>query len=321
MLETDCSISAGLGRPSKAKAKMNHLVACPVCASQTFGGRIAFRRTVQRAGGTLECQFAECGVCRHVFLNPQPTLSELEGFYDADYHVFSDQPKSAEWVASLLNDRFDGKRLNHASFVRGGKFLDVGCGLGDMVAAMQSAGMDAIGVDPSSIAIESGKRYGRDLRCGTLDQHRFAEASFDSISMYHSLEHNPDPVATLAEAARILKRGAALMVSVPNFQALAHAWFGPQWRHLDPPYHLQHFCAQSLELAGKRVGLLLRQMQTESFVDHMEAEFARWARRRLLVPQRLSLRVRVFRPVAKHLFATAKAANRGDALIAHFERV
>lgn len=298
---------------------MRLLGSCPVCESPTTGARIAFCRSVQRGATCLECQFVECTQCSHAFLNPQPTAEELKPFYDGGYHVFSDQPRSAEWVTSLLHDRFDGKRLNHASFVRGGKFLDVGCGLGDMVAAMQSAGMEAIGVDPSAIATAIGRRHGRDLRCGTLGQHGFSNNTFDSVSMYHSLEHNPDPVSTLTEAARILKNDGVLMVTVPNFHALTHSWFGPLWRHLDPPYHLQQFSARSLERAGRQAGLRLLQMQTESFVDHIEAEFARWARRRILVPQRLSLGLKIFHPAAKYLYKKALAADCGDALIAHFE--
>jgi SAM-dependent methyltransferase len=255
-----------------------------------------------------------------VYIDPQPTLAELEPFYSAEYHVFNDEVKSDESIAALVRDRFDGERLNHAAFVRGGKFLDVGCGLGDMVAAMRTAGMDATGVDPSPIAVGIGQRCGRDLRCGTLAEQGFSEESFDSISMIHSLEHNQDPVATLVEAARILKRDGVLMVAVPNFRALAHERFGDQWTHLDPPVHLHQFSTSSLEWAGKRAGLNLGQMQTESFVDHMEAEYAKWARRRLFIPQRISLRTRLFRRAAQNLFKRAVATNRGDAMIAHFGR-
>src|SRR6267143_1110531 len=46
-------------------------------------------------------------------------------------------------IDRLVATRFDGVLLNHASLVAGGEFLDVGCGLGDMVAAMQRAGMNA----------------------------------------------------------------------------------------------------------------------------------------------------------------------------------
>jgi SAM-dependent methyltransferase len=278
------------------------------------------RRTVRRGGATLACVFVSCSVCGHVFLNPQPTSDELNAFYDGDYHVFRDEPRSDVWVSSLLSERFDGARLNHAHVVKGGAYLDVGCGLGDMVAAARAVGMDAIGVDLSPIAVSIGRRQGRDLREGSIEAQGFSSDSFDSITMYHSLEHTPDPRATLLECARILKPGAVLMVAVPNFESLAHAVFGGTWLHLDPPYHLQQFSSRSLTRLGEAVGLTLTELQTESFVDHMEGEFARWARRCLMMPQRLSNKLRIFRPLARLLYHQAVKADRGDALIAHFHK-
>jgi len=299
---------------------MHLLKECPVCASSTGRQTIVLRRRVQHDGIELDCDFVQCYECDHVFLNPQPTPEELKGFYNSEYHVFSVEPRSAAWVEALLRDRLHGDRLNHARLVQGGRYLDVGCGLGDMVAAMQAAGMDAMGVDPSPIAVAIGNKNDRNLRHGMLHELQLPGESFDSITMYHSLEHGPVPVETLTECKRILKQDGILMVAVPNFLSYAHEWFWSGWTHLDPPYHLQHFCADSLKLAGQRAGLVLRELQTESFVNHIESEFTHWARRHLFLPQRLTLKLRLFRPLARHLYARAVALNRGDALIAHFAR-
>ena len=298
---------------------MRDLENCPVCENQREQ-RIILRRRVHHAGGALDCEFAQCGDCDHVFLNPQPAPEELDRFYDNEYHVFKDEPKSPEWILNLLSERLHGDKLNHAHLLRGGRYLDVGCGLGDMVAAMQAAGMDAIGVDPSPIAVAVGRKHGRDLHQGLLHELQFSSASYDSITMYHSLEHDPVPVTTLIECGRLLKPHGILMVAVPNFEALAHERFMSEWSHLDPPYHLQHFCKRSLTLAGERAGLDLRAMQTESFVEHMESEYAGWARRHLLFPRQLSLKLGFFRPLARRLHSKSVALDRGDALVAHFAR-
>lgn len=299
---------------------MNQLANCPVCTAPVHGEQIVLRRTVQRGALRLECAFETCPSCQHVFLNPQPSADELATFYDADYHVFASAPASGDWVAALVRDRFDGVRLNHAQVVPGGTYLDVGCGLGDMVAAAEAVGMRAMGVDLSPIAVDIGRRFGRDLRRGALAEHAFADEAFDSISMYHSLEHMPEPQLIVRECARILKPGATLMVAVPNFGSLSHRVFGGDWRHLDPPYHLQQFVSQSLRQVGEAAGLVLRELKSESFAAHVEDEFALWARRHLLIPQRLSLRLHVFAPAAKLLCRRAESEDRGDALIAHFEK-
>src|SRR5438445_7045203 len=62
-------------------------------------------------------------------------------------------------IDRLVATRFDGVLLNHALLVAGGEFLDVGCGLGDMVAAMQRAGMNARGIDQSPARWRSLSRW------------------------------------------------------------------------------------------------------------------------------------------------------------------
>jgi SAM-dependent methyltransferase len=129
------------------------------------------------------------------------------------------------------------------------------------------------------------------------DQH-YPDASFDAVTLNHVIEHVPDPIQTLRECARILKKDGRLVILTPNSSSLGHRVFKQDWRGLEPPRHLHLFSMQSmrrtLELAGFRKvtlrpqiafsviyeSVLLRQGQTGVFPP-LRRFWAAWAFARL----------------------------------------
>ncbi len=144
-----------------------------------------------------------------------------------------------------------------------GKVLDVGCGDGKYLNRMHSLGWEVDGVDFDAKAIASAKtRYGLQLRQGSLQEQRFADGSFDAVTMSHSIEHVPDPVAQFAEAARIVKSGGRVVVTTPNSHGLGHQRFGDCWLGLDPPRHVHVFNLNSLRACAEKAGLKVLQALT-----------------------------------------------------------
>ena len=294
------------------------MIECPACGGTTATAEEILRTPVSAGEVDLRCALVRCSDCRHVYLNPQPEARELTPFYDGSYHVFDNDPKTPDEIDRLLASQFDGARLNHTAFVPNGRFLDVGCGLGDMVALMQRAGMDARGIDPSPRAVEIAREAGRNVELGYLLDRRYPDAEFDSISMYHSLEHTPQPLAVLRECARILRPGGELTIAVPNIEALNARLFGRQWNHLSLPHHLQHFTKRTLVLVAERSGLSCTGIVTESLVWSVEGDLCRWFSHNLRFPYRISERLHLFQPAARYLVRRAERADQGDAIVAHF---
>jgi SAM-dependent methyltransferase len=73
-----------------------------------------------------------------------------------------------------------------------------------------------------------------------------SDGSFDAVTMWHSLEHVPDPVATLALARRMLRPGGVLYASVPNLDSLQADFGENRWCYLDIPHHVTHFTPEGL---------------------------------------------------------------------------
>lgn len=99
----------------------------------------------------------------------------------------------------------------------GGRALDVGCGVGQVVGGLTTAGVEAYGVDVSQPNIERAQKISP--RCQLYDGKRlpFASGYFASVGAINVLEHVEEPENFIAELARVTEPGGRVIISSPNF--------------------------------------------------------------------------------------------------------
>jgi SAM-dependent methyltransferase len=96
------------------------------------------------------------------------------------------------------------------------RYLEVGCGPGEMAARVQTdIGAAVVAVDISPRMVELARGLGVDARVGDVQELPFADASFDCAVAAWMLYHVPDLDRGLAELARVLDPRGRL-VSVTN---------------------------------------------------------------------------------------------------------
>lgn len=107
------------------------------------------------------------------------------------------------------------------------KYLDIGCGEGNLVFRMLDKTNFAYGMDIAGTRIQKAGNCIKKLKSkdksrvkfiiGDADEKLpFPENTFDCITMVASLEHFFDPYKALSETARILNKNGKLIVQVPN---------------------------------------------------------------------------------------------------------
>jgi SAM-dependent methyltransferase len=144
--------------------------------------------------------------------------------------------------------------LRYLAVPKKGRMLDVGCGDGWVLKLARELGWNEEGVDFDRRAVDLVRRKGLRVRHGRLADQCYPDDSFDLVLMSHVIEHVHDPLGTLREIRRVLRRGGTLTVTTPNAGSWGHRHFGRDWRGLEPPRHLRIFNADSLSALVKRAG-------------------------------------------------------------------
>ena len=98
-----------------------------------------------------------------------------------------------------------------------GRILDVGCGVGQVVKALQNDGFDAQGVDVSEPNIRKANEHVGHCTLYDGKQLPFEDNTFQSVGAFNVLEHVDEPEAFIRELIRVLKPGGRLVISSPNF--------------------------------------------------------------------------------------------------------
>lgn len=118
----------------------------------------------------------------------------------------------------------------------GGKTLDIGCGLGDMLAFRS----ETIGVDVNPLNVEYCNSLGLNAVTMKPDVIPFADDSFDSILLDNVLEHIENPKPLMAEIRRVLRPSGILLIGVPGLKGMTS--------DLD---HKKFYCESALKTLAK----------------------------------------------------------------------
>jgi SAM-dependent methyltransferase len=169
--------------------------------------------------------------------------------------------------------------------------LDVGCGRGDMAAALVDRGWRVTGVEPSTDACKVARSRGVDAREGTLADVPLDPGTYTAAVFQHSLEHTGDPVSDLRTVATALKPGGLVSITVPNFGSWQARRFGSRWFHLDLPRHRVHFTEAGLRAVLERAGLEVLRVHTTSSSIGLPASIQYALAGRCLFPEGMGLRV------------------------------
>jgi SAM-dependent methyltransferase len=176
----------------------------------------------------------------------------VRAHYESFWADAPDDPEPWAWDrrrAFLLAEARPGERV-----------LDLGCGAGRFVAALQEAGADPVGVEIAEAALERARRNapGADLRLLEPDGSiPLDHGSVDLVWCSEVLEHVADTAQVLLEARRVLRPGGRLLVTVP-FHGRAQAAVIGLVRfdaHFDPfGQHLRFYTRTSLAATLRESG-------------------------------------------------------------------
>ncbi len=222
---------------------MKMLKACTVCGSPLAP---RFPRVLDPQTGETFAIHA-CAGCGLGHTLPQP--EDLSQYYGPVYHG-----SRHGFTARYCTRRRLGFLAATGTAAPGRRLLDIGCGDGSFLLGARTAGWDVAGTELNPALARAGGLEVRESLLQVPDR-----PAFDCITMWHSLEHMPDIMATLSRASALLKPKGTLLIGVPDAGGLQARLFGRFWLHLDVPRHLYHFDAGSLAHCLAAAGFTPRQ--------------------------------------------------------------
>ncbi len=233
-------ISHPMDRSFHVEHKQETLANCPLCGSpETRVSLTLHDHSISHEDFSTH----DCDGCGFRFTNPRPTPSAIGDYYkDSNYISHNSSGKGfLEHLYRIARKRaLRRKAALIREYVGDGRALDIGCGTGEFLAQLMSRGFQVTGIEPDLGARERAISNFSIPVFPALEQIP-AQEQFRVITLWHALEHVPDPKGTFKTLYALLEPGGLLVIAVPDRESWDRSYYNSYWAAWDVPRHLSHF--------------------------------------------------------------------------------
>ncbi len=222
--------------------------ACPTCGSARA------RPLFHKDGHDI----VACADCHMAFVAQDPATIDFQALYGEGYYTGGSDAVFADYVGQEAARRAHARRklwllrTLPPRLPRSGRLLDVGCAAGFFLAEAKAL-YEVQGVELSAWSSAYARdRLGLPVTTGTLQDAALPPAHFDIVTLWDVIEHVPDPVPLLAEAARLLRPGGRLVLTTGDWGSAYAQARQADWHLLTPPWHLSFFSRATMAGARRR---------------------------------------------------------------------
>ena len=199
-----------------------------------------------------------CRRCDLTYTSPRPPSTR--GIYESDAYFQSGAPAEHGYASyaddSAVLEPYFLKLVSQLSRRRrSGCLLEVGSAAGFFLRHARQQGFDVTGIELSpGAARQAAERFGLPMITGTLEDAAVDRDSMDVIVLLQTIEHVPDPAATLTRLLELMRPGALLLMTTPNQSSWLARVSRSHWFEYKPPEHLYFFSPRTLRQLLQRAG-------------------------------------------------------------------
>jgi SAM-dependent methyltransferase len=192
---------------------------------------------------TKKYQYYYCYTCGVIFRNPIMEELDFNSIYPSSYEVYTQHNSKKKIDRILFEYGFLKKYKIFSKFLDKGSILDIGCSDGAFLNSLKKyKSWLLFGVEKNKKIPRSNQNLnGINLFYGDLLQANYKNDQFDIVTMWDVLEHLEEPIETLQEIWRILRKEGLLILKVPNSHSLDRKIFKKYWAGIDAPRHVYVF--------------------------------------------------------------------------------
>jgi 2-polyprenyl-3-methyl-5-hydroxy-6-metoxy-1,4-benzoquinol methylase len=213
---------------------------CPICGGREMKKSLS---PIDHTVSSKSFDLVDCSNCGFRITSPRPSARSIGSYYESPEYISHTNARS-----DLQDKLYHAARkwaLKHkyqliAKHQPKGKALDIGCGTGEFLAYLKGRGYTVQGVEPSAKARSQADTLHGIPTVDSLEKVP-AQEQFQVITLWHVLEHVPDPRSTFKRLYSLLAEGGLLAIAVPDRESWDAQFFGSNWAAWDVPRHLSHF--------------------------------------------------------------------------------
>lgn len=203
--------------------------------------------------------YVECTNCGHSYTTSRPSAQSLAEFYSSNSYwsqtTYANKKTYQSRLEQIARPKFNFalQDLNSKSSTQ--RWLDIGCGIGDLLYIARDHGFDTCGLELSESSRDFAlKEFQLTLLPYDLKDYisNYPDSpQFTVVSLIGLLEHVPNPVDILKSSISLLEDDGLVMIQVPNWDSFTTKLqiSNPElvYRHASPLEHIQLFTIDSLK--------------------------------------------------------------------------
>ncbi len=240
-------------------------ISCNVCG-QALGAPVYASGTGTSVTSLCELEPTPTRVyfCRHCGHLQTPQLADLHSYYSNDYKILvnsaeEDQLYKVVDGRKIFRSEHQAKTLMDVVDIRPkARILDYGCAKAATIQRVKEfrADVDVHLFDVSDMYLPFWEKLTTpDKWASYQPRPQWLSGYFDLITSFYSLEHMPEPAASVATIAKMLVPGGLFYVVVPDWQANIADYVVVD--------HVNHFSPESLTQLMVRAGLQVTTLRSE----------------------------------------------------------
>ncbi len=227
---------------------MENLFACPKCKSSDFK---PFLQCVDYTVTKEKFNIVSCKQCGFKFTNPRPDSKLIHKYYESENYISHSNTNSG--IFNKLYHSIKKIAIKNKICIieelhpKNKTLLDIGCGTGSFLGAIQTKGWNVKGIEPNEKARNTAIETHSINVLDETELINLPKNSFSVITLWHVMEHVHNIKQRTYEIYNLLETGGYAIIAVPNHTSWDAKHYGEYWAAYDVPRHLSHFSPQTIK--------------------------------------------------------------------------
>ena len=174
-------------------------------------------------------------------------IKDVSSYYNSsNYDSFKNKAKGGLDIIYFLIQKimFRYKLFLIRIYLKGNRVLDYGAGSGKFAAFLSKKNFNTSVVEPYNKEIKNQSLLNINVYEKITDIPK--SDCYDGITLWHVLEHLPNPEDVLSKVHNILEKKGILMIALPNINSLDARYYKSYWAALDVPRHIWHYTIKGI---------------------------------------------------------------------------